>query len=214
MLNALDQSIDAGSFWGETIQDAAQVRGEPGRRGQPALEDLGGVGLDQEIAGARRRLKRGSSGVVTRFGPIGRRGAPDKRMLGLGQCFLQLGRRAQTHLHPVGQLVADVVELAPGQLHGQHVGRGPLGQGGRPHDRHAMPLDRPGHEQAAALGRVSHAAHQAIPQLDRQTPRGPIKAGDVRLAIIGRPLRRFVRGKPELHYPHGTLSARRDETAS
>ena len=123
--------------------------------------------------------------------------------------LLQLGRRSQPELEPVGQLVADVVELSPRELDCERVGRRPLGQRRGADKRHAESLDRPGNEQAAALGRLAHAGHHAISELDGEPARGPIKARDVRLAVIGYFASRIVRREPELHYPHGTLSAQR-----
>lgn len=138
----------------------------------------------------------------------------ERTLVALRQCLIELGRGTQPHLHPVGHLIANVVELAPGQLDGKDVGRRAFCQGGGPDNGRTMPGDRPGDKQASALRGVSNASHQAVPQFDGEPAWRPIKARDIRLAIIGNPLSRFVGREPELHYPHGTLSARRNETAS
>ncbi len=184
---------------------------QPGGRGQPTLEDLGGVGLQQQVAGARSQLEADLSGLRALIEPIRRRGGPDERLPSLAQDLLELGCGTKAHLSPVGQLVPDVVQLAPCQLDGQGIRSGSLGQGGRPHDRSAVPFDRPGNEQAATFRRVAMTGHQSISELDSNLSRRPIKAGDISLAIIGRPLSRVVRGKSKLHNPHGTLSEIRDE---
>jgi hypothetical protein len=137
-----------------------------------------------------------------------------ERFLGLTKRLLQLGSRAQAQLEPVGQLVANIVKFSTRQLHRKRVRGGPLGQRCRSDQGHAESFNRPGNEEAPAFRRLSRAGHDAIAKLDGEPARGPIKARDVRLAVIGFLAIRFVRREPELHYPHGTLSAQRDRIAN
>ena len=114
VLNVAGQSTEEGSFWGGDIQHAGEAGREPRGRRQPALEDLARVGVHQQIAGASGGLPaQACAASRLTSGSIRRGRGANERMLGFAECLVQLGGRAQTHQRPVGQLVADVVELAP-----------------------------------------------------------------------------------------------------
>ena len=103
-----------------------------------------------------------------------------KALEGFDKDRLESGGTREAHLLPVGELVPDVVELASGQLDGQVVGLGPLAERRGADELRPEPLDRPGGEEPAALGRPSLADEQVLADLDAQAAGGPVQPRDVR----------------------------------
>ncbi len=169
---------------GDAIEPDGQERRELRGQVPTLLQDLIGVRLHQPMSGEEGVLERLARRGAGDLDPVLRGGRAGEAALGKPQRLLDLLGHHQTHLLPVGELVADVVELAASQFHAEVVGFQTLGQSRGADERGPLALDRPGDRESPTLGRIAMDDQQTRSHLDLDPRRGSVGAGHERLAEV------------------------------